>query len=37
MPAQLINRGNSMYPNQSSLQKMFVVVDAVIWDILNGG
>lgn len=37
MSAQLINRGNNMYSNQSSLQKTFVVVDAVIWDILNGG
>lgn len=37
MPVQLINRGNNLYSNQSSLQKMFVVVHAVIQDILNGG
>lgn len=36
MPVQLINRKNNVHTNQSSLQKMFVTVDGVIWDLLNG-
>lgn len=37
MPVQFIKRGNNVHSNQSSLKKIFVVVHAVIQNILNGG
>lgn len=37
MSVQFIKRGNNMQSNKNSLQKMFVVLYAVIQDIFNGG